>query len=107
MGKRGQRPEIEKEYRHDVKAAMHTLRLLYECRELMTEGRITLPCPERDFLIRVRTGTYSMDKVLSLAGELIDECEQSVETSSLPEKIDRTTVSRLIAHAYLTGWDAL
>lgn len=29
-GKKGQRPEIEAKYGYDVKAAMHTLRLLYE-----------------------------------------------------------------------------
>lgn len=32
-GKKGQRPEIEAKFGYDVKAAMHTLRLLYECKE--------------------------------------------------------------------------
>jgi len=31
-GKKGQRPEIEEKFGYDVKAAMHTLRLLYECK---------------------------------------------------------------------------
>src|SRR5690349_18486322 len=61
-GKKGQRPEIEEKYGYDVKAAMHTLRLLYECKEIVSDGVITLPRPERDFLIRVRTGKYSIEK---------------------------------------------
>ncbi len=105
-GKKGQRPEIEKKFGYDVKAGMHTLRLLYECRELMSDGTITLPRPERDFLIRVRTGKYSMEKVLSMAEKLISECEEAAKKSSLPERVDRTSVSRLLADCYREAWDA-
>lgn len=104
-GKKGQRPEIEQKYGYDVKAAMHTLRLLYECRELLLAGNITLPRPERDFLIKVRTGKYSMEKVLSMAAELFAECEEAAKTSALPEKVDRGAVSRLIADSYRTMWE--
>jgi len=105
-GKKGQRPEIEQKYGYDVKAAMHTLRLLYECKELMLEGEITLPRPERDFLIKVRTGKYSMEKVLAMAEELFAACEQAAKASTLPEKVDRKAVSRLITAAYRKMWDA-
>jgi hypothetical protein len=105
-GKKGQRPEIERKYGYDVKAAMHTLRLLYECKELMLEHRITLPRPERDFLIKVRTGKYSMEKVLA-AEELFAECEEAATASALPEKIDRKSVSRLVTAAYRAMWDAM
>jgi len=103
-GKKGQRPEIEAKFGYDVKAAMHTLRLLYECRELMSEGRITLPRPERGFLIKVRTGKFSMEKVLEKASELSQECEKAAEVSMLPEKVDRRAVSELITHWYLKMW---
>lgn len=36
-GKKGQRPEIEEKYGYDVKAAMHTLRLLHECKEIVSD----------------------------------------------------------------------
>jgi len=106
-GKKGQRPEIEKKYGYDVKAAMHTLRLLHECKELVSEGSITLPRPERDLLIRVRTGKYSMEKVLTMAQKLFAECEEAAQASSLPEKVDRTAVSRLVADSYLNAWNAI
>jgi uncharacterized protein len=104
-GKKGQRPEIEKEYGYDVKAAMHTLRLLYECKEIVSHGTITLPRPERDFLIRVRTGKYSIDKVEAMAQKLFAECEEAAKSSPLPERVDRSAVSRLLANAYRRAWD--
>lgn len=103
-GKKGQRPDLEVKYGYDVKAAMHTLRLLYECKELVSEGRITLPRPERDFLIRVRTGKYSIEKVLSMAQKLFAECEAAAKVSSLPEKVDRSAVSKLLTNAYRKAW---
>jgi hypothetical protein len=105
-GKKGQRPEIEREYSYDVKAAMHTLRLLYECKELLSEGTITMPRPERKLLIRVRTGKYSMDKVVAMAQTLFAECEDAAKSSSLPDRIDRAAVSRLLTDSYRKAWDS-
>jgi predicted nucleotidyltransferase len=106
-GKKGQRPEIEAKYGYDVKAGMHTLRLLYECKELLSDGAITLPRPEREFLVRVRTGKYPMDKVVAMAQKLFAECEESAKSSSLPERVDRAAISRLLTNSYRKAWDAL
>ena len=103
-GKKGQRPELEVKFGYDVKSAMHTIRLLYECKEIVATGKITLPRPERDLLIRVRTGNYSMEKVLSIAKELFTECEAEAEHSILPDKVDRRAVSKLLADLYRKGW---
>jgi predicted nucleotidyltransferase len=105
-GKKGQRPEIEEKYGYDVKAAMHTLRLLYECKEIVSQGTITLPRPERDFLIRVRAGKYSLEQVAAMSKKLFEECEELAEHSALPERIDRAAVSAIVAGAYQEMWDA-
>jgi uncharacterized protein len=105
-GKKGQRPELEEKYGYDVKAGMHVMRLLYECHELVSTGTITLPRPERELLIRVRTGKYSMDKVLVMAQKQFVVCEEAAETSSLPDKIDRVAISRLLAESYREAWIA-
>ena len=105
-GKKGQRPELEEKYGYDVKAGMHVLRLLYECQELVSAGQITLPRPERDLLIRVRTGKYSMDQVLTMAQRLFAECEEAARSSSLPERVDRAAVSHLLADSYRKAWDS-
>lgn len=105
-GKKGQRPEMESKYGYDVKAAMHTLRLLYECRELMSEGKITFPRPEREYLVDVRSGKFTVDKILLKASELVVECKKAAKVSALPDKVNRQRVSLLVANAYRTTWDA-
>ena len=104
-GKKGQRPEIEEKFGYDVKAAMHTLRLLYECKELLSDGRITLPRPEREFLVRVRTGKYPMENVVAMADKLFAECEEAARSSSLPERVDRGAISRILTDSYRRAWD--
>ena len=103
-GKKGQRPEIERKFGYDVKAAMHTLRLLYECQELLSTHTITMPRPERELLIRVRTGKYPMDKVIMMADELFVACEAATRASALPEKMNRLAVSKLVADSYREAW---
>jgi RNA repair pathway DNA polymerase beta family len=70
-GKKGQRHEPIGVHGYDVKAAMHTVRLLNEGIELMRSGVITLPRPEKELLITIRTGQYgSLERLLELAGSL-------------------------------------
>ena len=103
-GKKGHRTEIEERYGYDVKAAMHSLRLLYECRELISTGKITLPRPECALLVGVRTGEFSQAQVLDMADELFKECELAHQTSELPERLDREIVSELIVRCYQQTW---
>jgi predicted nucleotidyltransferase len=104
-GKKGTRPQIEVKYGYDVKAAMHTLRLLYECKELVSTGSLTFPRPEREYLVRVRTGRFPMEEVLRKARELSTECEEAREKHSiLQPAVDADAVSRLVAECYREWW---
>jgi predicted nucleotidyltransferase len=101
-GKHGQRPELEAIYGYDVKAAMHTFRLIYECLELLEKGTLTYPRPEKDFLIQIRQGAWPLDKIVQEANLLFLKCHET--KSILPEKIDRSAISRCIAEAYQLAW---
>ena len=104
-GKKGQRHEYVGAHGYDIKAAMHTIRLLHEGIELMRSGTITLPRPEKELLITIRTGAYgSLDRVLKLATELFTELEQAEKESSLPEEVDRPQISKLVSEVYLQFW---
>jgi hypothetical protein len=103
-GKKGQRPEIEERFGYDVKAAMHTIRLLYECIELLRDKKITLPRTEKELLNRVRTGEFSIHRMLAMAQELFQECRTAEQESGLPATVDRDAVSNLMAAAYLAHW---
>jgi len=104
-GKKGQRHELIGEHGYDVKAAMHVIRLLGEGIELMEAATITLPRPEKDLLVTIRTGRYgSLERVLQLAQAMFAELEQAEAKSKLPEGVDRGAVSRLVSEIYLREW---
>src|SRR4029077_5930824 len=101
-GKKGQRHELIGVHGYDIKAAMHVIRLRNEGIELIRSGTITLPRPEKELLITIRTGNYgSLDRVLSLANSLFRELEEAEAKSGLPEKVDRNRISALVSDAYL------
>ena len=103
-GKKGQRPEYIGKFGYDTKAAMHGLRLLYECLELMQGGMITLPRPEKDLLIEVRSGSWRFERVLQHAQRMFKEVEDAVKKSPLSETVDRAAISQLVAQAHLEFW---
>jgi len=85
---------------------MHVIRLLNEGIELMRSGTITLPRPEKELLIAIRTGNYgSLDRVLNLANTLFAELEQAEAVSLLPEKADRSKISAVVSEIYLRFWN--
>jgi predicted nucleotidyltransferase len=103
-GKKGQRPEYIGKYGYDTKAAMHGLRLLYECLELMRQKAITLPRPEKDLLIEVRSGEWTLEQVLAHAKKLTAEVEAAITNSPLPENVDREAISKVVAQVHLEFW---
>jgi predicted nucleotidyltransferase len=105
-GKKGQRHESINAHGYDVKAAMHIIRLLNEGIELMRTGTITLPRPEKDLLITIRTGQYgSLERVLDLANDLFHELDKAESQSVLPEAVDRVAISQLVSGTYLRYWN--
>lgn len=106
-GKKGQRPELEEKFGYDVKAGMHTVRLLNECIELMNYGKITLPRPERDLLIEIRTGQWSLDKLSTAVNILFAELAVFEKRTLLREKPDKQALEYLVINRYLNHWRTL
>jgi uncharacterized protein len=104
MGRHGQRPDLIEQYGFDVKFAMHYVRLLGECRELLREHRVTLPRPEKELLIAIRTGKYTQDQVFELGDDLTLECQRLLEDSDLRDGVDVNLLSQRIANAYQSHW---
>jgi predicted nucleotidyltransferase len=104
MGRHGQRPDLIERYGFDVKFAMHYIRLLGECRELLSEHRVTLPRPEKELLIDIRTGKYTQDQVFRIGDDLSSECQRLLEKSDLPDSVNVNVLSQQIADAYQYHW---
>ncbi|MGB6834522.1 MAG: hypothetical protein WBE24_13780, partial [Candidatus Acidiferrum sp.] len=96
--------ELETKHGYDTKYAMHVIRLYGEAKELMEHGRITLPRPNRDELVEIRKGKYSLSEIRQLGAQLESEALAAEATSPLPDKVDREAISRLLADAHLRFW---
>ena len=107
MGRHGQRLDLVEKYGFDTKFAMHFIRLLYECRELVIDQKLTFPRPEKDNLIEIRTGKYTLDEVFRLGEELRSECEARLAESAISEQVDKQELSKILADAYLAHWAAI
>jgi uncharacterized protein len=105
-GAKGRRPEYESVFGYDTKAAMHCLRLYLECIELMRLGTITLPRPEREFLIEARSGDWTLERFLGEADRLRREAEDAAQMSALPDMVNVCAISELVANVYLASWQA-
>jgi predicted nucleotidyltransferase len=101
-GKHGQRPEYIGKFGYDTKAAMHTIRLLKEGIEFVGKGTITLPRPEKELLISIRTGDFgSLDKVSTLANQLFAELDKATASSRFAADVDHGAVNQLVAGVYM------
>ena len=105
FGERGQknvnRVELEEKFSYDTKYAMHVIRLFGEAKELMETGVITLPRPNKDFLIDIRLGKYKLSEIREMAKTLEAEALAARDRSPLPEHIDRERISELITYSQL------
>ncbi len=110
LGQKGQknvhRAELEDKHGYDTKYAVHVIRLYGEAKELMEHGRITLPRPNREELIEIRRGKYSLTEIRQFGAQLESEALAAQATSTLPDQVDRDGISRLLADAHLQFWSS-
>src|SRR5271167_688557 len=71
-----------------------------------SDEAILLPRPNRDELIEIRRGKYSLTEIQELGIQLESEALAAQATSPLPEEVDRDAISRLLADAHLRFWSA-
>ncbi|WP_260610678.1 nucleotidyltransferase domain-containing protein [Streptomyces sp. WAC06614] len=76
------------------KHAMHLLRLLLSCRDLLRTGRLTIDVgPYREELLAVKHGERGWDEVTAWMTRLFEETEAALRTTTLPAEPDRARVT--------------
>lgn len=103
-GKHGQRPDLEREFGYDTKAAMHLMRLMFEAEEYMITGNITYPRPEKDLMIHIRKGGWTQDTLMKEYDQAVVRINKAQAESLLPEHVNRDKISELITKCYLRHW---
>ncbi|MFJ6938463.1 DNA polymerase beta superfamily protein [Streptomyces sp. NPDC101132] len=93
----GQRAKLEADVRNHGaprwKHAMHLLRLLLSCRDLLRTGRLDIDAgPYRDRLLAVKRGELTWAEVESWMNRLTEEAEAAAAGTPLPPEPDRAAV---------------
>ncbi|MFD3476159.1 DNA polymerase beta superfamily protein [Streptomyces sp. NPDC058695] len=94
----GQRKKLDADVRQygapRWKHAMHLLRLLASCRDLLRTGRLTLDVgDDRAALLAVKRGEVSWDDVVARMARLGAEAEEAAVRTPLPAEPDRARVA--------------
>ena len=82
---------------YDAKNMLHTFRLLDMAEEIGIYGKIIVRRPNREFLLKIRSGDYEYDELLKGAEEKIDNIKELYKKADLPEKPDAEKANQLLA----------
>ena len=84
----------------DWKALSHAVRIGREAVELFETGRIALPRPDAQHLLRIKQGGLPYHAVTEEIEGLLAEIENAAAGSSLPEAPDLEFIEELVIRAY-------
>jgi hypothetical protein len=90
------RAELEARYGYDTKHAMHLVRLMRMCREMLTEGVVRVKRPDAQELSDIRNGAWSYDQILSFSQEQDAALNQLYVSSVLPQKPNMAAIEELL-----------
>lgn len=87
---------LEDKCGYDPKNAMHLVRLITMCEEIMTTGKVIVKRPDREFLLEIRSGKWSYEQLIDWANEKDKILEEIYKTSTiLPHSVDHEKIDNL------------
>lgn len=81
---------------YDSKNLLHTIRLLDMAGEIAREGMLHIRRPNREFLLRIRSGEFEYENLVNRAENQLVDVMTAFEASSLQDQPDRDQVNRLL-----------
>lgn len=78
------RSELEKKWGYDTKHAMHLVRLMRMCREILEGKGVIVRRPDADELMEIRNGLWKYEELLEWASKQEKELEPIYKASTLP-----------------------
>lgn len=89
------RASLEARFGYDTKHAMHLVRLLRMCRELLEEGVVRVRRPDAEELLAIRAGAWSYEQLLEYSENEDESLHAIAKNSKLPKQPNRTALDRL------------
>lgn len=85
----------EELFGYDTKCALHLFRLMIEGKSLLLGGEIKFPLPEADWLLQIKNGKYSFEKIVEMAQSIETNFNAWYDMSSLPKAPNRKALTSL------------
>jgi len=89
------RQKMEDIVGYDVKHAMHLVRLINMCKEILTTNTLSVYRPDRELLMEIRNGGWTYDKIESYALESDVELNGLYSDSTLRDRPDLQGIQNL------------
>lgn len=88
INKFGHRLELVNKYGYDTKFSNNLIRLLFNGRRILKTCELLFPFPEdeRQILLEIKTGKWTLSKILDYSNELEKEINELEKTTKLPLK---------------------
>lgn len=89
------RAELEARYGMDTKHAMHLVRLMRMCEEIMITGKVQVKRSDREELLAIRSGAWSYEQLIEWADTMDKSMDTLYKQSKLPHSPNRTKLDTL------------
>ncbi|TJZ51824.1 nucleotidyltransferase [Sphingobacterium olei] len=81
---------------YDAKNMMHTIRLLELAKEILLDGILSVRRPNREYLLKIKSGYYSYDDLCRQSERLMKEIDVLSKSCTLPERPDSRKLAQLL-----------
>ncbi len=89
------RKEMEAKYSFDVKHALHLVRLLVMCKEILTEHTLKVVRGDAEMLMEIKRGEWSYDQLMEWEAQITAELDELYKTSTLQNSPRRENIDQL------------
>lgn len=89
------RKELESKFGFDTKHAMHLVRLMRMCAEILETGKVNVYRPDREELLSIRNGGWSYEQIIEFAEDAEKKLDPLYQSSKLPREPNRTFIDDL------------
>lgn len=99
-----QRAELEEKHGIDSKHAMHLVRLMRMCEEIMTIGEVHVFRHDANELLDIRNGKFSYDALIAWTEEMDAKLDELYKTSTLQHSADLVSIDNLYREIIMRYW---
>ena len=98
------RSELEQKFGYDTKHALHLIRLMTMCKEILTNHVVNVKRPDAKQLLEIREGKYTYDEIITMADQLESEVKSLYNTTTLRKSVDTAVAAELLIQTQDIVW---